>query len=135
MLSLSRPQPAPQASLLGDAGHATRFVACPEGELQKRKEVVHVVTLHEIDVINSRQQVGAWGLGEGHAKGHSAQVSAFISRQQLDVLFPVLLDESGRVCLSSSCKRTLQSGVTGVAEQHAAVALPYAGAANQMQGL
>ena len=27
---------------------------CPEGELQKRKEVVHVVTLHEIDVINSR---------------------------------------------------------------------------------
>lgn len=27
-----------------------------EGELQKRKEVVHVVTLHEIDVINSRQQ-------------------------------------------------------------------------------
>ena len=29
---------------------------CPEGELQKRKEVVHVVSLHEIDVINSRQQ-------------------------------------------------------------------------------
>lgn len=36
-------------------GPATRFVQCPEGELQKRKEVVHVVTLHEIDVINSRQ--------------------------------------------------------------------------------
>jgi RuvB-like protein 2 len=34
----------------------TRFVACPEGELQKRKEVVHTVTLHEVDVINSRQQ-------------------------------------------------------------------------------
>lgn len=31
-----------------------RFVQCPEGELQKRKEVVHTVTLHEIDVINSR---------------------------------------------------------------------------------
>ncbi len=29
---------------------------CPEGELQKRKEVVHVVSLHEIDVINSRSQ-------------------------------------------------------------------------------
>jgi RuvB-like protein 2 len=29
-------------------------VQCPDGELQKRKEVVHVVTLHEIDVINSR---------------------------------------------------------------------------------
>merc|ERR1712224_371478 len=37
-------------------GASTKFVQCPEGELQKRKEVVHVVTLHEIDVINSRQQ-------------------------------------------------------------------------------
>lgn len=37
-------------------GPATKFVQCPEGELQKRKEVVHVVTLHEIDVINSRTQ-------------------------------------------------------------------------------
>ena len=34
----------------------TRFVQCPEGELQKRKEVVHTITLHEIDVINSRTQ-------------------------------------------------------------------------------
>ena len=37
-------------------GSSTRFVQCPEGELQKRKEVVHNVSLHEIDVINSRQQ-------------------------------------------------------------------------------
>mmetsp|Transcript_12409 Transcript_12409/g.18289 ORF Transcript_12409/g.18289 Transcript_12409/m.18289 type:complete len:320 (-) Transcript_12409:129-1088(-) len=37
-------------------GPQTRFVQCPEGELQKRKEVVHVVSLHEVDVINSRQQ-------------------------------------------------------------------------------
>jgi RuvB-like protein 2 len=37
-------------------GPGTRFVQCPEGELQKRKEVVHTVTLHEIDVINSRTQ-------------------------------------------------------------------------------
>lgn len=34
----------------------TQFVQCPEGELQKRKEVVHTVSLHEIDVINSRTQ-------------------------------------------------------------------------------
>eukprot|EP01062_Namystynia_karyoxenos_P062694 TRINITY_DN55565_c0_g1_i1.p1 TRINITY_DN55565_c0_g1~~TRINITY_DN55565_c0_g1_i1.p1 ORF type:complete len:475 (+),score=188.76 TRINITY_DN55565_c0_g1_i1:96-1520(+) len=33
-----------------------RFVQTPDGELQKRKEVVHTVSLHEIDVINSRQQ-------------------------------------------------------------------------------
>ena len=37
-------------------GSSTRFVQCPEGELQRRKEVVHNVSLHEIDVINSRQQ-------------------------------------------------------------------------------
>ena len=37
-------------------GPSVRFVQCPEGELQKRKEVVHTVSLHEIDVINSRQQ-------------------------------------------------------------------------------
>ena len=37
-------------------GASTRFVQCPEGELQKRKEMVHNVSLHEIDVINSRQQ-------------------------------------------------------------------------------
>ncbi|TPX60611.1 hypothetical protein PhCBS80983_g01710 [Powellomyces hirtus] len=37
-------------------GSDTRFVQCPEGELQKRKEMVHTVTLHEIDVINSRTQ-------------------------------------------------------------------------------
>jgi RuvB-like protein 2 len=37
-------------------GPQTRFVQCPQGELQKRKEVVHTVSLHEIDVINSRTQ-------------------------------------------------------------------------------
>lgn len=37
-------------------GADTRFVQCPEGELQKRKTVVHTVSLHEIDVINSRTQ-------------------------------------------------------------------------------
>ena len=34
----------------------TKFVQCPEGELQKRTTVTHTITLHEIDVINSRQQ-------------------------------------------------------------------------------
>ena len=37
-------------------GGNSRFVQCPEGELHKRKEVVHTVSLHEIDVINSRSQ-------------------------------------------------------------------------------
>lgn len=37
-------------------GPNTKFVQCPQGELQKRKESVHTVALHEIDVINSRTQ-------------------------------------------------------------------------------
>lgn len=37
-------------------GPDVKFVQCPQGELQKRKEVVHTVSMHEIDVINSRQQ-------------------------------------------------------------------------------
>lgn len=39
---------------------------CPDGELQKRKEVVHTVSLHEIDVINSRTQ-GFLALFSGEA--------------------------------------------------------------------
>ncbi|KAH8926046.1 RuvB-like helicase 2 [Atractiella rhizophila] len=38
------------------AGADVRFVECPDGELQVRKEVVHTVSIHEIDVINSRSQ-------------------------------------------------------------------------------
>ncbi|CAG8511358.1 11641_t:CDS:2 [Acaulospora colombiana] len=37
-------------------GADTKFVPTPEKEVQKRKEVVHTVSLHEIDVINSRTQ-------------------------------------------------------------------------------
>ena len=37
-------------------GADTKFVQCPEGELQQRREVVHTLSLHEIDVINSRTQ-------------------------------------------------------------------------------
>lgn len=37
-------------------GPEVKFVACPDGELQKKRMDVHVVNLHEIDVINSRTQ-------------------------------------------------------------------------------
>jgi len=37
-------------------GTNVKFVHCPEGELQRRQEMVHTVSLHEIDVINSRSQ-------------------------------------------------------------------------------
>lgn len=45
-----------RASDFAVRGPNVRLVATPEGELQKRKEVVHTVNLHEIDVINSRTQ-------------------------------------------------------------------------------
>ncbi|KAJ5543863.1 hypothetical protein N7494_005142 [Penicillium frequentans] len=34
-------------------GADTNFVLCPEGELHVRKRIVHTVSLHELDVINS----------------------------------------------------------------------------------
>lgn len=37
------------------------FIPCPEGELQQLKEEVHVVSLHEIDLVNSA--TGGTGLG------------------------------------------------------------------------
>ena len=37
-------------------GADTKFVQCPDGELQQRRDVTHTVSLHEIDVINSRTQ-------------------------------------------------------------------------------
>lgn len=37
-------------------GSDVKFVQCPEGEIQKKKELVHTVSLHDIDVINSRTQ-------------------------------------------------------------------------------
>merc|ERR1711988_350924 len=59
-------------------GAQTRFVQTPEGELQKRKEVVHVVSLHEVDVINSRQQ-GFLALFAGDTGEIKAEV-----REQID---------------------------------------------------
>ncbi len=57
----------------------TKFVQCPDGELQRRKEVVHVVTLHEIDVINSRQQ-GFLALFAGDTGEIKSEV-----REQIDI--------------------------------------------------
>ncbi|KAI5584806.1 hypothetical protein BDE02_06G105600 [Populus trichocarpa] len=59
-------------------GPQVRFVQCPGGELQKRKEIVHCVTLHEIDVINSRTQ-GFLALFTGDTGEIRAEV-----REQID---------------------------------------------------
>ncbi|KAM3756921.1 hypothetical protein ACB098_02G149700 [Castanea mollissima] len=59
-------------------GPQAKFVQCPDGELQKRKELVHSVTLHEIDVINSRTQ-GFLALFTGDTGEIRAEV-----REQID---------------------------------------------------
>lgn len=60
-------------------GSNIRFVQTPDGELQRRKEVVHVVSIHEIDVINSRQQ-GFLALFSGDTGEIKSEV-----REQIDI--------------------------------------------------
>ena len=84
-------------------GPQTRFVQCPEGELQKRKEVVHTVTLHEIDVINSRQQ-GFLALFAGDTGEIKSEV-----REQIDLKVAEWREEG---------KATIIPGVLFIDEVH-----------------
>ncbi len=84
-------------------GAQTRFVQCPEGELQKRKEVVHTVSLHEIDVINSRQQ-GFLALFAGDTGEIKAEV-----REQIDTKVAEWREEG---------KATIVPGVLFIDEVH-----------------
>merc|ERR1719399_220121 len=84
-------------------GPQTRFVQCPEGELQKRKEVVHVVSLHEIDVINSRSQ-GFLALFAGDTGEIKTEV-----REQIDLKVSEWREEG---------KATIVPGVLFIDEVH-----------------
>ena len=84
-------------------GATTRFVQCPDGELQKRKEVVHTVSLHEIDVINSRQQ-GFLALFAGDTGEIKAEV-----REQIDAKVAEWREEG---------RATLVPGVLFIDEVH-----------------
>lgn len=84
-------------------GPQTRFVQCPEGELQKRKEVVHTVSLHEIDVINSRQQ-GFLALFAGDTGEIKSEV-----REQIDLKVAEWREEG---------KATIVPGVLFIDEVH-----------------
>ena len=64
-------------------GPQTKFVPCPEGELQKRKEVVHTVSLHEVDVINSRSQ-GFLALFSGDTGEIKPEVREQINQKVVD---------------------------------------------------
>jgi len=84
-------------------GAASRFVRCPDGELQTRKAVVHTVTLHEVDVINSRQQ-GFLALFAGDTGEIKPEV-----REQIDAKVAEWREEG---------KATLVPGVLFIDEVH-----------------
>eukprot|EP01133_Synstelium_polycarpum_P011467 gene11467-13365_t len=65
------------------SGGKVNFIECPEGEIQKRKEVVHTVSLHEIDVINSRAQ-GFFALFAGDIGEIKAEVREQINAKVAD---------------------------------------------------
>lgn len=84
-------------------GASARFVRCPDGELQTRKSVVHTVTLHEVDVINSRQQ-GFLALFAGDTGEIKPEV-----REQIDAKVAEWQEEG---------KATLVPGVLFIDEVH-----------------
>eukprot|EP00523_Entomoneis_sp_CCMP467_P017158 CAMPEP_0168767430 /NCGR_PEP_ID=MMETSP0725-20121227/1354_1 /TAXON_ID=265536 /ORGANISM="Amphiprora sp., Strain CCMP467" /LENGTH=516 /DNA_ID=CAMNT_0008816751 /DNA_START=98 /DNA_END=1648 /DNA_ORIENTATION=+ len=81
----------------------TKFVQTPEGELQKRQQVEHVVSLHEMDVINSRQQ-GFLALFAGDTGEISQEI-----RNQIDAKVAEWTDEG---------RATLVPGVLFIDEVH-----------------
>ncbi len=85
------------------AGAKVHFVQTPEGELQKRKELTHTVSLHEIDVINSRTQ-GFLALFSGDTGEIKAEV-----REQIDAKVAEWRDEG---------KAALVPGVLFIDEVH-----------------
>lgn len=84
-------------------GPATKFVATPAGELARRREVVHSVTLHEIDVVNSRAQ-GFLALFAGDTGEIRAEV-----REQIDAKVAEWREEG---------KATVTPGVLFIDEIH-----------------
>mmetsp|Transcript_11286 Transcript_11286/g.16684 ORF Transcript_11286/g.16684 Transcript_11286/m.16684 type:complete len:460 (-) Transcript_11286:6110-7489(-) len=84
-------------------GSNTNYVRTPEGELQKHKEVVHTVSLHEIDVINSRQQ-GFLALFSGDTGEIKPEV-----REQIDTKVAEWREEG---------KAEMQPGVLFIDEVH-----------------
>ncbi|KAJ9110178.1 RuvB-like protein 2 [Naganishia adeliensis] len=61
-------------------GADTKFVQCPDGELQTRKELVHTVSLHEIDVINSKTQ-GFLALFADNRAGDTGEIKPELREQ------------------------------------------------------
>ncbi|CAI2352029.1 unnamed protein product [Caenorhabditis sp. 36 PRJEB53466] len=64
-------------------GPQVKLVKCPDGEIQKRRETVHTVCIHDIDVINSRTQ-GYVALFSGDTGEIKAEVRDQINKKVLE---------------------------------------------------
>lgn len=64
-------------------GPKVKLVQCPDGEIQKRRETVHTVCLHDIDVINSRTQ-GYVALFSGDTGEIKAEVRDQINKKVIE---------------------------------------------------
>ena len=84
-------------------GVQTKLLPQPTGELQKRRQVEHVVTLHDMDVINSRSQ-GFLALFSGDTGEISPEV-----REQVDTKIALWKEENRCV---------INSGVLFIDECH-----------------
>lgn len=84
-------------------GVQTKLLPQPTGELQKRRQVEHVVTLHDMDVINSRTQ-GFLALFSGETGEISQEV-----REQVDQKIALWKEENRCV---------INSGVLFIDECH-----------------
>lgn len=91
------------ANDLNILGQQTKLLPPPQGELQKRRQVEHVVTLHDMDVINSRSQ-GFLALFSGETGEISQEV-----REQVDQKIALWKEENRCV---------INSGVLFIDECH-----------------
>jgi RuvB-like protein 1 (pontin 52) len=60
---------------------ADKFVPMPKGDVHKKKEIVQNVTLHDLDVANSRPQGG----GGGGGKDFNAMMSQFLRTKKTEI--------------------------------------------------
>lgn len=84
-------------------GPKTSFVHCPEGDLTSVKEQEHLVSFHDIDLINSRSQGYA-----GIFAGHTGEISGEV-REQVDGKMAEWIEEG---------RASLVTGVLFIDETH-----------------
>ncbi|KAJ3430929.1 ruvb-like [Anaeramoeba flamelloides] len=82
------------------------FIECPSGELQKTNEVVHMISLHDMDVINSNSR-GFEKLFLGNTGEIKQKICEKINETLEDDLSPILIMDSNRG-ITPICKEDIK---------------------------